>query len=137
MASNGIDRVLRVVTTAFALLPAPAEGDAQLDEVTLTQGQVVAGIAVVDAATGRKKTCFEVSKVKMRRIPASEITRLSKKHLDKAGAYAIQEKSDAFVEKIEGDYFNVVGLPYHRLKKLLSFFGVTINMKRSSAAARR
>jgi len=88
--------------------------------------RVYTGIAVIDASTGRKILAYDVSRVKMRRIPQLDIVRLSRKHMDKAGAYAIQEKSDAFVERVEGDYYNVVGLPYGKLKKLLSGFGVRI-----------
>ena len=39
--------------------------------------------------------------------------------MDKAGAYGIQEKGSIFIEKINGDYFNVVGLPVCALSKLL------------------
>jgi septum formation protein len=37
---------------------------------------------------------------------------------EKAGAYAIQEKADAFIEKMEGSYSNVVGLPMELIERL-------------------
>ncbi|MDA8100314.1 MAG: Maf family protein [Nitrospiraceae bacterium] len=46
--------------------------------------------------------------------------------LDKAGAYGIQEKGALFVEKIDGCYSNVVGLPLARLGFLLRSFGVRV-----------
>ncbi len=46
--------------------------------------------------------------------------------LDKAGAFGIQGKASVFVEKIEGCYFNVVGLPLFKLNNLLSQLGISI-----------
>jgi septum formation protein len=46
--------------------------------------------------------------------------------LDKAGAYAIQGLGAVFVEKIEGDYFNVIGLPLSALTEALKEFGINI-----------
>ena len=46
--------------------------------------------------------------------------------LDKAGAYAIQGKASLFIEGIEGDYFNIVGLPLYRLGNLLTQCGVKL-----------
>jgi septum formation protein len=93
--------------------------------------KVYSGIAVCDASRNIFKTGFEVSRVKMRKLDDSDVERLSVKHMDKAGAYAVQEKEDAFVEKIEGDYFNVVGLPYFKLKKMLLKFGIMLGHRSS------
>ena len=45
--------------------------------------------------------------------------------MDKAGAYGIQAKGSLLVQKIHGDYFNVMGLPVLRLSRMLRRFGVT------------
>ena len=57
----------------------------------------------------------------MRRLSADEIDGYiaSGEWRDKAGAYAIQETGDAFVEKIEGSLTNVIGLPMELLERLL------------------
>jgi septum formation protein len=50
----------------------------------------------------------------------------SKEPLDKAGAYAIQGLGSVIVERIEGDYFNVMGLPLSALAEGLKEFGIHI-----------
>ena len=47
--------------------------------------------------------------------------------LDKAGAYGIQGPAGAFVERIEGDYFTIVGLPICRLTVMLRAMGLTLS----------
>ena len=46
--------------------------------------------------------------------------------MDKAGAYGVQGKAALFVEKIQGDYFNVMGLPLCLLGKMLKEFQVDL-----------
>ncbi|MBU0672735.1 MAG: septum formation protein Maf [Candidatus Margulisbacteria bacterium] len=83
--------------------------------------KVITGIAVVDSETFDKIADFEVTKVKMKKVSDNEINDYVKtgKPLDKAGSYGIQEIEEIFIEKIAGDYENVVGLPVRKLKELL------------------
>ena len=46
--------------------------------------------------------------------------------MDKAGAYGAQGRGALFVERIDGDFFNVMGLPLHRLYKMLKKCGIAI-----------
>ncbi len=71
-----------------------------------------------------------LTRVKMRYISDDEIERYiaTNEPFDKAGAYGIQEKGGAFVERIEGNYHNVVGLPLCDVaKRLASDFGIHLN----------
>ena len=92
--------------------------------------RVYTGIAVIDAQSGTLKAACEVSRVKMRKLTADEIKGFSGKHMDKAGAYAVQEKDDAFVDYIVGDYYNVVGLPLKKLAELLKGFKIKLRYKK-------
>jgi len=71
---------------------------------------------------------FVRTKVKFRKLTEEEIASYvaTDKPFDKAGAYAIQEKAGLFVEKIDGCYFNVVGLPLAKLAEMLRGYGVTL-----------
>lgn len=71
-------------------------------------------------------TFYEVTKVKFRKLNDAEIIYYvnTKEPLDKAGAYGIQGLGGAFVEKIVGDYTNVVGLPLPKLWKILFDRGI-------------
>ena len=81
--------------------------------------QVMTGLTVLhnDAVV----TCTEITDVHFRPLSDGEIHRYvaSGEPMDKAGAYGIQGGASVFVEKICGDYFNVVGLPVCRLWKIL------------------
>ena len=89
--------------------------------------KVYTGIAIYDTFSGKKYVDYEMTKVKFREIERNEIEFYVRGNspLDKAGAYGIQDDfGSTFVEKINGDYFNVVGLPvvktYIGLKNMLN-----------------
>ena len=70
----------------------------------------------------RSASDFSVTRVKMRAISEAEIAWYvaTGEPLDKAGAYGIQGKGAVFVERIEGCFYNVVGLPLSRLVQMLN-----------------
>lgn len=89
---------------------------------------VFTGVALVDAATSQGINQFEESQVKFKSLTDFEIQHYidSGEPMDKAGAYGIQGKGALFVEKICGDYYNIVGLPLFRLNNMLKSFGINV-----------
>jgi septum formation protein len=83
--------------------------------------KVITGIAVIFPG-GKIVSDIATTRVKMKSVSEAEIFDYvsSGRPLDKAGAYGIQEIEEIFIDKIDGDYDNVVGLPVYKLKKILS-----------------
>lgn len=90
--------------------------------------EVMTGIAVIDTKDFRNVKSFETTRVKLKELSDDTILAYvnSKEPMDKAGAYGIQGKGALLVERIEGCYFNVVGLPLARLADLLKSLGVSV-----------
>lgn len=80
--------------------------------------QVITAVCLLSLRAHRQKIFAETTAVTFRSLDAVQIRRYLTRvnPLDKAGAYAIQEEGDALVDKIDGSYSNVVGLPLERLK---------------------
>lgn len=94
-----------------------------LRELSGKTHQVITGVAL--AHEGNCETFAEVTDVCFRELSDAEITAYvaTGEPLDKAGAYGIQGAAGAFVDHIEGDYDNVVGLPVARLERTLDLKG--------------
>jgi len=93
-----------------------------------TTHRVVSGICVIDTEKNKMYTDTEITHIEMDQITDKEIAAYIRhgEGTDKAAGYAIQGIGGLFIKKIRGDYFNVVGLPMHKLKKILEKAGVKI-----------
>ena len=105
-----------------------SEARAMLELLSGKAHIVITGFTVLDTFTGKSISRSVETTVFMKRLTHSEIEAYVKtgEPLDKAGSYAIQGLGAVLVEKIEGDYFNVMGLPLSALAKTLKKFGVDV-----------
>jgi len=92
-----------------------------LESLSGKQHSVLTGLTVLRRRDGKSVSVTEETFVYFKTLSEREIESYvaTKEPLDKAGAYGIQGLGGLFIEKIEGDYYNVVGLPLCRLGKIL------------------
>ena len=115
-----------VVISGDTILGKPASAAEAARMLNLLSGRthaVMTGLAVVSSAPGTRLAAdVEITQVTMNLIGADEIEAYTAtdEPLDKAGAYAIQGYAARWIPRIEGDYFNVVGLPIARVVALLA-----------------
>ncbi len=95
--------------------------------------EVLTGVALVRVSAGKSETKVDLQKtrVKFAKLSDAEIEFLIERGepLDKAGAYAVQAQAALFIERIEGDYWNVVGLPVNLVYQLVSREGAKMQRK--------
>jgi septum formation protein len=105
-----------------------AQAVAMLEEMSGNCHRVITGFTIIDGVTGRTVSRAVQTMVYFRNLSKSEITDYvnTGEPLDKAGAYAIQGLGALLVERIDGDYYNVIGLPLSALAVELRKFGVTL-----------
>jgi len=89
---------------------------------------VYTGIAVVDIDNNKTYTDFDKTKVYMYRLSDKQIKNYFRRvsPLDKAGSFDIQGFGGAFIDRIEGCFYNVVGLPMAKLARILSKGGINV-----------
>lgn len=126
------DVVITADTMVFlddARLGKPADEADALRMLTALQGRshtVCTGVTVRQG--DRSLTESETTRVYFR--PATQAELLSYiatgEPMDKAGAYGVQGKGALLVERLDGDFFNVMGLPVLRLSQMLLHFGIRL-----------
>jgi septum formation protein len=111
------------------ILGKPADKKDSIDMLKSLSGkwhEVYTGIAVL--TNGNLLQDYDKSDVKFHRLTNSQISYYidSGQNLDKAGSYGIQDKNMSFIEKIEGSFSNVVGLPLETFENLFKKIGLDI-----------
>lgn len=94
--------------------------------------QVITGISLINLDNNKKIIDYVISNVKFKKLSEEDINDYirTRESLDKAGAYGIQGYGALLVEEIQGDYFNIVGLPISRLSDLLKkHFNINLFME--------
>jgi septum formation protein len=88
--------------------------------------EVMTGVTVRDES--HRETFTEITKVTFRNLSDAEISAYvaTKDPMDKAGSYGVQGQAGMFVSALEGDYFNVMGLPICSLSRVLRRFHVEV-----------
>lgn len=112
-----------IVVCDGTVLGKPKTEEQAVQMLTLLSGrdhQVMTGLTVLRGQW--IKTCTEVTDIHFRTLSQKEILSYVRtgEPMDKAGAYGIQGGAALFVEKLVGDYYNVMGLPVCRLGMLLN-----------------
>ncbi len=116
-----------VVISEGRILGKPSDFAEAVEMIRKLQGgihTVVTGVALM-APDGRKLVEAERTKVKFRDLTDAEAASYVEngESYDKAGSYAIQGRGMLLVERIDGCYFNVVGLPLQRLSRMFADLG--------------
>jgi septum formation protein len=111
------------------LLGKPADAAAAVEMLKALRGrvhEVITGLALVEAESGREETLSVASRVRMRSYSDAEIAAYvaTGEPFDKAGGYAVQGRGGGLVAEVDGCLTNVVGLPVETTRRLLARWGL-------------
>ncbi len=104
------------------------EAHSALKALSKSPQWVYTGIAVVDIDRGRLYTDYEKTKIYMYPLNDAQIKNYFRKvsPFGKAGSFDVQGPGSIFIDRIEGCFYNVVGLPLAKLARILSKVGIEI-----------
>jgi septum formation protein len=121
MVVLGADTLVYLGTKVYGKPATLSESKKMLQNLQGKTHQVVTAVCLMHLRQHRQRLFADITDVTFRRLNSEAIEEYirSVHTLDKAGAYAIQEKGDDLVESISGSYSNVVGLPMERLEREL------------------
>jgi septum formation protein len=121
----GADTIVEVKGELLGKPQSPQAAREMLGKLAGRTHRVVTSIAAIRLPDHAQVIATESTRVRFARLSANEIAEYvsSGEPLDKAGAYGIQGLGGRFIEKIDGCYFNVVGLPLARLYRMLINLG--------------
>ncbi len=114
-----------VVSIDGKILGKPKSEAEAFEMLSLLSGKshtVYTGVYIIEKSSKKSANFYEKTEVYFKSLDINEIRDYinSREPMDKAGSYGIQDLGSLFVEKINGDYFNVVGLPVCHLGKVLA-----------------
>lgn len=113
-----------IVVLGDQILTKPVDEADAIQMLTMLSGRehrVLTGVSVIRLRDGKAISVCEETKVHFRNLSREEIEHYVQtgEPMDKAGAYGLQGRASVMIDKIDGDFFNVVGLPICRLAQIL------------------
>lgn len=120
----GCDTEVVMAGTVFGKPRDSADAIAMLERLSAGEHEVISAVCLLSAS--REDHAVSVSTVRFATLSRAVITAYvdSGEPFGKAGGYAIQGLAEAFVQRLDGSYSGVMGLPLHLTAQLLAGFGV-------------
>lgn len=125
----GADTVVVVDGKIFGKPKDEKEAFSMLKSLSGRSHEVITAFSFININKNISYSDYEITKVYFKNLTDDEINWYinTKEPMDKAGAYGIQGKGAFFVEKIEGDFFSVMGFPLGKFVRFLNKTGFNLN----------
>lgn len=121
----GADTIVVLNGKIFGKPQNPADAEQMLAQLAGKKHEVITGLAII-RSDGKIFNDYDITEVFFGSMTSQDIKNYvaTGEPLDKSGSYALQGGATKFIEKINGDWSNVVGLPVYRLRKLAQNAGI-------------